>query len=259
MIDVTNPGAAFARQAAAEASILQAAEQMMRRFLAGVRAAAYSGMIFPPDVYTRWDREVDAMMDELPRETSDYLLPVFRDTGIPEDAYATAVAVLTTAAQTFASDSERRAAIDRAFDPDAFAPEQITASAYPYSTEYAERLEETGLVAAGFWDSLQESGSVWIKRVRRVTRTGATGLAGWTTITVLRIADYPMKRWVTRHDDRVRATHREANGQTVPTNQPFFVGGAALMYPGEREALYGEIANCRCALIGVNSKKGQRR
>lgn len=107
------------------------------------------------------------------------------------------------------------------------------------------------LVAAGFWDSLQETGSVWIKRIRRTTRTSATGLSGWITITAIRLQDYPKKRWVTRHDSRVRHTHRQADGQTVPVNQPFQVGGVSLMFPGERDAVYGEIVNCRCVLVGV--------
>lgn len=233
-VDVESPGRALARQQANETMLLSAAEQMMRTFLAQVREAAYAGSVRPPQVHGAWAQSVHAMLDSLPANMSDYVAQDFLDNDIPNDAYATAQVVLQTAAQTFASDGERRAAIDRAFSPDGFAVEQIT--------------------AAGFWDNLQEAGSVWIKRVRRIVRQSATGLSGWTTITLLHLGDYHYKRWVTRQDDRVRHTHREANGQTVPVGDPFVVGGFRLQYPGDRAAELGETANCRCVLVGVKER-----
>ena len=41
------------------------------------------------------------------------------------------------------------------------------------------------------------------------------------------------KTWLTVGDNRVRAAHAHAEGQTVPIDQPFQVGGASLMYPGD--------------------------
>jgi hypothetical protein len=41
------------------------------------------------------------------------------------------------------------------------------------------------------------------------------------------------KTWVTRHDERVRPSHRRAEGQTVPLGRPFVVGGALLRFPGD--------------------------
>jgi hypothetical protein len=148
----------------------------------------------------------------------------------------------------YATDGERNAAIDRALSPDGFEVEQISASAAEFRNI---PIETFNLVAAGYWDSLKETGSVWIKRIRKITRTGATGLSGWTTITVMRLQDYPLKRWVTRHDDRVRHSHAEADGQTVPVGSPFTVGGWQLQYPGDRNAELGETVNCRCVLVGV--------
>jgi uncharacterized protein with gpF-like domain len=57
------------------------------------------------------------------------------------------------------------------------------------------------------------------------------------------------KTWVSQGDSRVRETHLEADGQTVPSNEPFIVGDSRLMVPGDTSlgASLDEIINCRCA------------
>lgn len=57
------------------------------------------------------------------------------------------------------------------------------------------------------------------------------------------------KRWVNADDDRVRPTHVEANMQVVKLDQPFKVGDALLLYPGDPAGPDGEVINCRCTLI----------
>ena len=54
------------------------------------------------------------------------------------------------------------------------------------------------------------------------------------------------KIWVTAGDDRVRPDHADAEGQSVPVDQPFDVGGEALMFPGDPNGSDAEILNCRC-------------
>ena len=58
------------------------------------------------------------------------------------------------------------------------------------------------------------------------------------------------KRWKTFGDSRVRGTHREAAGQTVPLDQPFIVGNSRLMFPCDSSlgASPAEIVNCRCTV-----------
>ena len=57
------------------------------------------------------------------------------------------------------------------------------------------------------------------------------------------------KRWVTRHDDRVRASHMSLDGQTVPIDKKFkSQSGASLMFPGDITAPLSEVINCRCSV-----------
>lgn len=57
------------------------------------------------------------------------------------------------------------------------------------------------------------------------------------------------KTWVTAGDERVRDTHADTDGQTVPLDQPFDVGGEQLMYPGDPNGSDAEVINCRCTVV----------
>jgi len=59
------------------------------------------------------------------------------------------------------------------------------------------------------------------------------------------------KEWLAAVDDRTRDTHLEANGQVVGLDEPFNVGGAPLMYPGDPNGPLGEVVNCRCVVLPV--------
>jgi len=49
-------------------------------------------------------------------------------------------------------------------------------------------------------------------------------------------------------DDAVRPAHREADGQKVPLNEKFHVGGVEMSYPGDSSAPIDLWINCRCVL-----------
>lgn len=55
--------------------------------------------------------------------------------------------------------------------------------------------------------------------------------------------------WKTRHDDRVRNTHRGLDGNKVPYGGTFVTDtGALIRFPGDPEAPIEETAGCRCHL-----------
>ena len=53
--------------------------------------------------------------------------------------------------------------------------------------------------------------------------------------------------WTTVGDSHVRASHAAADGQTVPLDVPFIVGGASLNYPRDPGGPMEEVAGCRCS------------
>jgi uncharacterized protein with gpF-like domain len=56
------------------------------------------------------------------------------------------------------------------------------------------------------------------------------------------------KEWVSASDERTRDSHRRADGQVVGMDEPFRIGGARLMYPGDPDGPADETINCRCAV-----------
>jgi hypothetical protein len=52
--------------------------------------------------------------------------------------------------------------------------------------------------------------------------------------------------WVTMKDSHVRPVHVEASGETVPSGQPFEVGGYELLFPGQPVGPPEIWINCRC-------------
>lgn len=56
------------------------------------------------------------------------------------------------------------------------------------------------------------------------------------------------REWIAVQDDRSREAHAEADGQTVAMDEPFDVGGEALMYPGDPAGSPENVIMCRCAV-----------
>ena len=57
-----------------------------------------------------------------------------------------------------------------------------------------------------------------------------------------------MREWIAAADKRTRQSHIDAEVQRVGPDEPFIVGGAALMYPGDPNAPPEETINCRCGV-----------
>jgi 2'-5' RNA ligase len=95
-------------------------------------------------------------------------------------------------------------------------------------------------------------------RATMLARTDLIGISNGTSqVAALSIEDAPgYKQWLSAGDERVRETHQEAEGQVVPNDQPFDVGGASLFYPGDPDGPDEEVIQCRCTLIYADGAEG---
>lgn len=95
-----------------------------------------------------------------------------------------------------------------------------------------------------------ERGMSFRDQMERNARTMATGMEGWAARQQASKTGDDL-RWVTMQDDKVRRTHRHAQGQTVRSDEPFYVGGYPMWFPGDPSAPEDLTINCRCVLAAV--------
>ncbi len=104
------------------------------------------------------------------------------------------------------------------------------------------------------WAEHDEALSRWEWKARRIARTEAHGAVNAGQLAAAREAEVDTgenyhKRWLATEDVRTRATHRVADGQTVPLSGKFRVGGFLLDFPGDPIVIAPhETINCRCTM-----------
>jgi len=62
---------------------------------------------------------------------------------------------------------------------------------------------------------------------------------------------YTYKTWVTELDEKVRMSHRNLEGMTIPIDEPFIVGNSLMLVPKDQYTFNAEpreIVNCRCTV-----------
>ncbi|WP_428950961.1 phage minor head protein [Streptomyces sp. cg35] len=143
------------------------------------------------------------------------------------------------------------------------------AAAHPRAEQYARAAVER--IAAGHWpantyrklaglppeqqDTVFDPATheAWANALVQTELRSAMN-AGTLTAALLNGADTGtrmLKTWRIHMplDGRTRDAHQQANGQTVPIDQPFTVGGERLMFPGDpTSASPAQTWNCRCTL-----------
>lgn len=133
-----------------------------------------------------------------------------------------------------------------------------------YYPRYLSTLGAQGAGAATEWArSHAEDLSLWIlnttiqgdntsiyDRFLNTTRTEVNAIGNLAQMNAAFNSGKKRKRWKTFGDSKVRNTHREAAGQTVPIDEPFIVGGYRLMFPCDSSlgASASETVNCRCTV-----------
>lgn len=92
-------------------------------------------------------------------------------------------------------------------------------------------------------------------RIRTAAATAATANAGRRAVLAAREGGASHKRWVSRHDSKVRPGHAAADGQVVPVDAVFDVDGEYLRFPGDPQGSPGNVINCRCVVVPVDKSE----
>lgn len=113
-------------------------------------------------------------------------------------------------------------------------------------------IEELGRAIRGEFDGMS--------RVRglRIARTETTDTVNDGTLAALVTEGAQHKEWSTVIDGRERPEHASANGQIVPIDSPFHVGGESGMYPGDDIFSASNRVNCRCAVLAAGLPEDRR-
>lgn len=133
----------------------------------------------------------------------------------------------------------------------------------PFAQQFAERqrtewdkLLPVTVRRLKIYEYAEDLSFLWLfsaSRAEKAARNNTNSLCGCQRFENLKRQGYRYKEWHTIMDGRERDTHAIANGQIVPIDEPFIVGGYKMMFP--RDVTYGappkEIINCRCSITGV--------
>lgn len=97
----------------------------------------------------------------------------------------------------------------------------------------------------------------WPNRARTVARTETMGAVNAgvfrsAQLEALARGDVaPFKMWLSTEDSRTRPTHVAADKQRTLLSEPFLVGGARLVFPGDPTGPAQEVIMCRCTMLPV--------
>ena len=246
--DFTDPERARARQAKAEQRVeVQVRRTMRRVFKRAVarlvdHAAVTAAAVADPD-------DLAAMVAEWDAAVRNELLPLLGDTWLGA-----------------ADDAARAFGGTIAFDLRDPRAEQILANAGNRLVGASDRTwgrareevllgMEQGLSISKIQANVQGVMNADLVRATTIARTetlsayNAGAVAGVKALG----ADGPScKEWLATGGPRTRESHADADGQVVPLNEFFIVGGWELDQPGDPTGPPDEVINCRCTVLFVD-------
>lgn len=85
-------------------------------------------------------------------------------------------------------------------------------------------------------------------RAVMIARTEVQGAMQKGTFEGYKQSGVGIKIWVAVLDDDTRDAHANLDGVELPINQPFDVGGKAMMFPGDQRGGAENVINCRCSI-----------
>lgn len=95
---------------------------------------------------------------------------------------------------------------------------------------------------------MKKQGVIDDYRAMRIARTEVVGASNeGSYIGANATGIKTVKKWIATADANTRDDHAAMNGQQVPHEEPFSVGGESLMYPGDPSGSAAQVINCRCA------------
>lgn len=97
-------------------------------------------------------------------------------------------------------------------------------------------------------DAVTPGSELLRKTSRRLGYTGASILNHAVMAVAKHAGAADRKTWRAILDERTRDTHWVADGQTVPIDGEFTVGGVPMAFPGDPRAPARETVNCRCRI-----------
>jgi hypothetical protein len=89
-----------------------------------------------------------------------------------------------------------------------------------------------------------------------LARTDLVSLSNGGSVMAAKMVGMPYKQWQATLDAKTREEHADADGQIVPMDQPFDVGGELLDYPGDPAGSDANVANCRCTVLYADDLTG---
>lgn len=126
--------------------------------------------------------------------------------------------------------------------------EYVTATTQKIVTDKISEGREEGLDGEEIALSLNEV----VQNEERMAMIAETEIHGAREFAMYEVANrvskHYHKTWLAVGDEKTRADHASADGQTVPAEASFIVGGEAMDHPGDSSASAKQTINCRCSM-----------